>query len=181
MSNQMWGGRFASGPDAIMEEINASIGFDYRLARQDIAGSKAHVAMLAQAGIVSQADADAIANGLDEVAREIESGKFVFSRALEDIHMNIEMRLAELIGPTAGRLHTARSRNDQVALDFKLWVRDTIDEINLQLADLQLALVEKASAYADAVMPGFTHLQSAQPVTFGFPRLRPFSRRSRPA
>jgi argininosuccinate lyase len=167
MSNQMWGGRFASGPDAIMEEINASIGFDYRLARQDIAGSKAHVAMLAQAGIVSQADADAIANGLDEVAREIESGKFVFSRALEDIHMNIEMRLAELIGPTAGRLHTARSRNDQVALDFKLWVRDTIDEINLQLADLQLALVEKASAYADAVMPGFTHLQSAQPVTFG--------------
>jgi argininosuccinate lyase len=167
MSNQMWGGRFASGPDAIMEEINASIGFDYRLAQQDIAGSKAHVAMLAQAGIVSQADADAIANGLDEVAREIESGKFVFSRALEDIHMNIEMRLAELIGPTAGRLHTARSRNDQVALDFKLWVRDTIDEINLQLADLQLALVEKALANADAVMPGFTHLQSAQPVTFG--------------
>jgi argininosuccinate lyase len=163
----MWGGRFASGPDAIMEEINASIGFDYRLAQQDIAGSKAHVAMLAQAGIVSQADADAIANGLDEVAREIESGKFVFSRALEDIHMNIEMRLAELIGPTAGRLHTARSRNDQVALDFKLWVRDTIDEINLQLADLQLALVEKALANADAVMPGFTHLQSAQPVTFG--------------
>jgi len=167
MSNQMWGGRFASGPDAIMEEINASIGFDYRLARQDIAGSKAHVAMLAQAGIVSQADADAIANGLDEVAREIESGKLVFSRALEDIHMNIEMRLAELIGPTAGRLHTARSRNDQVALDFKLWVRDSIDEINLQLADLQRALVEKAAAYADAVMPGFTHLQSAQPVTFG--------------
>ena len=167
MSNQMWGGRFASGPDAIMEEINASIGFDYRLAPQDIAGSKAHVAMLAQAGIVSQADAAAIAKGLDEVAREIESGKFVFSRALEDIHMNIEMRLAELIGPTAGRLHTARSRNDQVALDFKLWVRETIDEINLQLADLQLALVEKASAYADAVMPGFTHLQSAQPVTFG--------------
>ncbi len=167
MSNQMWGGRFASGPDAIMEEINASIGFDYRLARQDIAGSNAHVAMLAQAGIVSQADADAIAKGLAEVAREIESGKFVFSRALEDIHMNIEMRLAELIGPTAGRLHTARSRNDQVALDFKLWVRDSIDEINLQLADLQLALVEKASAYADAVMPGFTHLQSAQPVTFG--------------
>ncbi len=167
MSNQMWGGRFASGPDAIMEEINASIGFDYRLARQDIAGSKAHVAMLAQTGIVSQADADAISNGLDEVAREIESGKFVFSRALEDIHMNVEMRLAELIGPTAGRLHTARSRNDQVALDFKLWVRDTIDEINLQLTDLQLALVEKASAHADAVMPGFTHLQSAQPVTFG--------------
>ncbi len=167
MSNQMWGGRFASGPDAIMEEINASIGFDYRLAKQDIAGSKAHVAMLAQAGIVSQADADAISKGLDEVASEIENGKFQFSRALEDIHMNVESRLAELIGPTAGRLHTARSRNDQVALDFKLWVRDAIDEIDAQMADLQKALVEKASAYADAVMPGFTHLQSAQPVTFG--------------
>ncbi len=167
MSNQMWGGRFASGPDAIMEEINASIGFDYRLARQDIAGSKAHVAMLAQAGIVAQADADAISKGLDEVASEIESGKFSFSRALEDIHMNVELRLAELIGPAAGRLHTARSRNDQVALDFKLWVRDTIDEIDGQLADLQMALVEKAAGCADAVMPGFTHLQSAQPVTFG--------------
>jgi len=167
MSNQMWGGRFASGPDAIMEEINASIGFDYRLARQDIAGSKAHVAMLAQTGIVSPADAETIANGLDEVAREIESGAFTFSRALEDIHMNIESRLAELIGPTAGRLHTARSRNDQVAVDFRLWVRDTIDEIDTQLADLQKALVEKAGAHADAVMPGFTHLQSAQPVTFG--------------
>lgn len=167
MSNQMWGGRFASGPDAIMEEINASIGFDYRLARQDIAGSKAHVAMLAQAGIVAQADADAISKGLDEVAREIESGKFSFSRALEDIHMNVESRLAELIGPAAGRLHTARSRNDQVALDFKLWVRDTIDEIDNQLADLQRALAEKAESCADAVMPGFTHLQSAQPVTFG--------------
>jgi argininosuccinate lyase len=167
MSNQMWGGRFAAGPDAIMEEINASIGFDYRLARQDIAGSKAHVAMLARAGIVGQADADAISQGLDEVAAEIESGKFSFSRALEDIHMNVESRLAELIGPAAGRLHTARSRNDQVALDFKLWVRDTIDDIDAQLADLQKALVEKAEKFADAVMPGFTHLQSAQPVTFG--------------
>jgi argininosuccinate lyase len=167
MSNQMWGGRFASGPDAIMEEINASIGFDYRLARQDIAGSKAHVAMLARAGIVSQADADAISKGLDEVAGEIESGKFSFSRSLEDIHMNVESRLAELIGPTAGRLHTARSRNDQVALDFKLWVRDAIDDLDAQLADLQSALVEKAATFAEAVMPGFTHLQSAQPVTFG--------------
>jgi argininosuccinate lyase len=163
----MWGGRFASGPDAIMEEINASIGFDYRLWSQDIAGSKAHVAMLAKAGIVSEADAQAIAQGLDEVAREIESGKFAFSRALEDIHMNVESRLAELIGPAAGRLHTARSRNDQVALDFKLWVRDTIDDIDGQLADLQMALAEKAEKFAGAVMPGFTHLQSAQPVTFG--------------
>jgi len=167
MSNQMWGGRFTSGPDAIMEEINASIGFDYRLARQDIAGSKAHVAMLAKAGIVSQADADAIAKGLDEVGAEIETGRLVFSRALEDIHMNVESRLAELIGPTAGRLHTARSRNDQVALDFKLWVRDTIDDLDGQFGDLQRALVDKAEAFADAVMPGFTHLQSAQPVTFG--------------
>ncbi len=163
----MWGGRFASGPDAIMEEINASISFDYRLAQQDIRGSKAHVAMLAQTGIISQADAEAISAGLDKVLGEIESGKFSFSRALEDIHMNVESRLAELIGPAAGRLHTARSRNDQVALDFKLWVRDTIDEIDAQLADLQKALVEKAEKFADAVMPGFTHLQSAQPVTFG--------------
>jgi argininosuccinate lyase len=167
MSNQMWGGRFASGPDAIMEEINASIGFDYRLARQDIAGSKAHVAMLAQTGIVSQTDAEAIALGLDEVAREIESGKFSFSRGLEDIHMNIEARLAELIGEAAGRLHTARSRNDQVALDFKLWVRDTIDELDGQLLDFQKVLARKAESFAAAVMPGFTHMQSAQPVTFG--------------
>jgi len=167
MSNQMWGGRFASGPDAIMEEINASIGFDYRLARQDIAGSKAHVAMLAKQGIVSTADAEAISKGLDEVGAEIESGQLTFSRALEDIHMNVESRLAEKIGPAAGRLHTARSRNDQVAVDFKLWVRDTIDELDAQLADLQAALVDKAEKYAEAVMPGFTHLQSAQPVTFG--------------
>jgi len=167
MSNQMWGGRFASGPDAIMEEINASIGFDYRLAKQDIAGSKAHVAMLAKQGIVSAADAETISKGLDEVGAEIESGAFAFSRALEDIHMNVESRLAEKIGATAGRLHTARSRNDQVAVDFRLWVRDTIDELDGQLADLQTALVEKAEKYAEAVMPGFTHLQSAQPVTFG--------------
>jgi argininosuccinate lyase len=163
----MWGGRFASGPDAIMEEINASIGFDYKLALQDIAGSKAHVAMLAETGIIAREDAQAIDKGLDEIRSEIEKGEFAFSRALEDIHMNIESRLATLIGEAAGRLHTARSRNDQVALDFRLWVRDTIDALDLQLQDLQQALTEKALAHAGSVMPGFTHMQSAQPVTFG--------------
>jgi argininosuccinate lyase len=167
MSNKMWGGRFTSAPDAIMEEINASIGFDYKLALQDIEGSKAHVAMLAQTGIVSRADAEAIAAGLDEIRHEIETEKFTFSRALEDIHMNIEARLAALVGPAAGRLHTARSRNDQVALDFRLFIRDTIDALDLQLRDLQLALAEKALAHAETIMPGFTHLQVAQPVTFG--------------
>jgi argininosuccinate lyase len=167
MTNKMWGGRFARGPGAIMEEINASIGFDFRLAPQDIAGSKAHVAMLAQTGILERADAQAISNGLDEIAREIEVGTFKFSRALEDIHMNIEARLTELIGPTAGRLHTARSRNDQVALDFRLWVRDTIDALDQQLRGLQTVLAEKALAHVASVMPGFTHLQPAQPVTFG--------------
>ena len=163
----MWGGRFASGPDAIMEEINASIGFDYKLALQDIEGSKAHVAMLAKARIVTVEDAAAIANGLTAIKSEIESGAFIFSRALEDIHMNIESRLAALIGPAAGRLHTARSRNDQVALDFRLWVRDAIDGLDRQIGDLQLALAEKALLHAASVMPGFTHMQSAQPVTFG--------------
>jgi argininosuccinate lyase len=167
MTNKMWGGRFASAPGAIMEEINASIGFDFRLALQDIEGSKAHVAMLGQTGILERADAQAISNGLDEIAREIEAGSFNYSRALEDIHMNIEARLTELIGPTAGRLHTARSRNDQVALDFRLWVRDTIDALDQQLRGLQTALAEKALAHAASVMPGFTHLQPAQPVTFG--------------
>jgi argininosuccinate lyase len=167
MTNKMWGGRFARGPGAIMEEINASIGFDFRLARQDIEGSKAHAAMLAQTGILERADAQAISNGLDEIAREIEAGSFNFSRALEDIHMNIEARLAELIGPTAGRLHTARSRNDQVALDFRLWVRDAIDALDEQLRGLQSALAEKALAHAESVVPGFTHMQPAQPVTFG--------------
>jgi argininosuccinate lyase len=167
MSNKMWGGRFAAGPSDIMEEINASIDFDRKLASQDIAGSKAHVAMLAQTGIIDSADADAITRGLDEVGAEIEAGSFTFSRALEDIHMNVEQRLADLIGPAAGRLHTARSRNDQVALDFRLWVRDTIDALDAQLADLQQALAEKALLHAGAIMPGFTHLQSAQPVTFG--------------
>jgi len=167
MSNKMWGGRFAIGPSDIMQEINASIDFDRNLASQDIAGSKAHVAMLAHTGILSNADADAISAGLDQVRAEIEAGDFSFSRALEDIHMNVEQRLGELVGPAAGRLHTARSRNDQVALDFKLWVRESIDALDAQLADLQGALAEKALAYAGAVMPGFTHLQSAQPVTFG--------------
>jgi len=167
MSNKMWGGRFAAGPAEIMEEINASIDFDRKLAAQDIAGSKAHVAMLAQQSIVSQNDAEAIARGLDEVKGEIEAGNFTFSRALEDIHMNVEGRLAEIVGPAAGRLHTARSRNDQVATDFRLWVRDTIDALDAQMAELQRAFATRALETADVVMPGFTHLQSAQPVTFG--------------
>jgi argininosuccinate lyase len=167
MSNKMWGGRFASGPSEIMQEINASIDFDRKLATQDIAGSKAHVAMLAHTGIVTNEDAEAILKGLDQVAAQIEAGTFTFSRALEDIHLNIESRLAEIVGPVAGRLHTARSRNDQVAVDFRLWIRDTIDALDAQLADLQQALAEKALMHAGAVMPGFTHLQSAQPVTLG--------------
>lgn len=150
-----------------MEDINASIEFDKALWRQDIAGSKAHVAMLGKQGIIEAKDAEEISKGLDKVADEIASGAFTFSRALEDIHMNIESRLADLIGPAAGRLHTARSRNDQVATDMRLWVRDTLDALDQQMADLQEALAEKALDYADAVMPGLTHLQSAQPVTFG--------------
>jgi argininosuccinate lyase len=167
MSNKMWGGRFASGPGSIMQEINASIDFDRRLYRQDIAGSKAHAAMLARQGIISRDDAKQIAHGLDTILSEMDSGKFRFKRALEDIHMNVESRLGELIGPAAGRLHTARSRNDQIATDFKLWVRDAIDEIETALAAYQRALAEKALENASVVMPGFTHLQTAQPVTFG--------------
>ena len=167
MSNKMWGGRFGEGPDKIMEEINASIGFDQRFFAQDIRGSKAHCAMLAETGIISKPDADRIIAGLDSILKEIEEGRFTFKRELEDIHMNIESRLADLLGATAGRLHTARSRNDQVALDFKLYIRDTIDHLDEQLADLQWALVEKAEAHAATIMPGFTHLQTAQPVTFG--------------
>jgi argininosuccinate lyase len=167
MSNKMWGGRFASGPGAIMQEINASIDFDRRLYRQDIAASKAHAAMLARQGIIARNDAAEIAHGLDTILSEMESGKFRFKRALEDIHMNVESRLAELIGPAAGRLHTARSRNDQIATDFKLWVRDAIDDIDAALARYQRALAEKALQHAATVMPGFTHLQTAQPVTFG--------------
>ena len=163
----MWGGRYASGPAEIMEEINASIDFDKRMARQDIQGSLAHAAMLAETGILSREDVAAISGGLKTVFEEIEAGSFTFSRALEDIHMNVESRLKDLIGPVAGRLHTGRSRNDQVATDNKLWVRDTIDTLDAQIRDLQHALAEKAHGFAGAVMPGFTHLQSAQPVTFG--------------
>ncbi|MEO9528216.1 MAG: argininosuccinate lyase [Roseibium sp.] len=167
MSNRMWGGRFAEGPDAIMEEINASIDYDRKLYRQDIDGSKAHVRMLAEKDIVTRDDADKIVQGLDTILSEIENGTFTFSRALEDIHMNVEARLAELIGPAAGRLHTGRSRNDQVATDFRLWVRDTLDTLEAQLSELMQVLAEKAETHAAVVMPGFTHLQSAQPVTFG--------------
>jgi argininosuccinate lyase len=167
MSNKMWGGRFGASPDAVMADINISIDVDRKLYRQDIAASKAHAAMLAKRGIISAQDAKQIIHGLDTILSEIESGKFRFKRALEDIHMNVEARLAELIGPAAGRLHTARSRNDQVATDFRLWIRDTVDEIDLQLAAYQRALAEKALANAATIMPGFTHLQTAQPVTFG--------------
>jgi argininosuccinate lyase len=167
MSNKMWGGRFATGPDAIMETINASIDFDWHLYRQDIAASKAHAEMLAKQGIITADDARKIAHGLDTILSEIGSGKFKFKRALEDIHMNVESRLAELIGPAAGRLHTARSRNDQVATDFRLWMRARIDDIDGLIGDYQRALAEKALAHAGTVMPGFTHLQTAQPVTFG--------------
>ncbi len=167
MSNKMWGGRFTSEPAAIMAEINASIDVDRRLFRQDIAASKAHAEMLAKQGIISAKDGKAIARGLDAILAEIESGQFAFKRELEDIHMNVEARLHELVGPAAGRLHTARSRNDQVATDFKLWVRDAIDDIDGLLAGYQRALAEKALAHADTIMPGFTHLQPAQPVTFG--------------
>ncbi|MEQ9195375.1 MAG: argininosuccinate lyase [Parvibaculum sp.] len=167
MSNKMWGGRFGEGPDRIMEEINASIGFDQRFFAQDIRGSKAHAAMLAEKGIISREDADKIVAGLDTVLAEIEGGHFEFRRELEDIHMNVESRLADLIGAAAGRLHTARSRNDQVATDFKLYIRDTVDHLDEQLRDFQLALVARAEEHADTIMPGFTHLQTAQPVTFG--------------
>ncbi len=166
-SNQMWGGRFADGPDAIMEAINASISFDKRLAAQDIAGSRAHAAMLAATGIVSDRDASAMREGLLTVLSEIEAGDFTFSTALEDIHMNVEARLKDLVGPAAGRLHTGRSRNDQVATDFRLWVRDQLDAADGALVRLMRALVAQAEAGADWVMPGFTHLQTAQPVTWG--------------
>ena len=167
MTNKMWGGRFAQGPDAIMSKINASIDFDQKLYAQDIAGSKAHAAMLAKQGIITKADAAAIAKGLDQIKAEIEAGKFNFSQELEDIHLNIESRLKELIGDAAGRLHTARSRNDQVAVDFRLYVREQVDELMAGLQGIMLALAEKAEAEAGTIMPGFTHLQVAQPVTFG--------------
>jgi argininosuccinate lyase len=167
MSNKMWGGRFGADPDAVMADINTSIDVDRKLFRQDIAASRAHAEMLARQGIIPAQDAQSIAHGLDTILLEMEEGRFAFKRALEDIHMNVEARLAELIGPAAGRLHTARSRNDQVATDFRLWVRDAIDELDASLAVYQRALVEQALAHADTVMPGLTHLQTAQPVTFG--------------
>ena len=161
------GGRFRAKPADVMEEINASIDFDRRLYAQDIAGSQAHAAMLAKTGIISDGDADAIIKGLDAIAEEIESGKFEFKKSLEDIHMNVESRLGELIGEAAGRLHTARSRNDQVATDLKLWVRDALDALDGDLRGLQEALIGRADEHAGTIMPGFTHLQSAQPVTLG--------------
>ncbi|MCK0128963.1 argininosuccinate lyase [Erythrobacter sp. F6033] len=163
----MWGGRFADGPSAIMREINASIPFDKALWRQDIAGSLAHVAMLAKQGIVSEADAKAIRDGLNQVSAEYEKDGVPEDWDLEDIHMTTEARLAEIVGPAAGRLHTARSRNDQVATDFKLWVREALDDMDAGLAALQCALVTRADEHADSIMPGFTHLQTAQPVTLG--------------
>lgn len=166
-ANTMWGGRFAAGPDAIMEAINASIGFDQRMAAQDIAGSRAHAGMLAATGIITDNDAKVIQEGLLTVLSEIETGEFPFSTALEDIHMNVEARLTALIGEPAGRLHTARSRNDQVAVDFRLWVREQCDAVDAALGGLMKALVGQAEAGADWVMPGFTHLQVAQPVTWG--------------
>jgi argininosuccinate lyase len=166
-TNAMWGGRFSGGPSAIMEKINASIDYDQRFYKQDIAGSKAHCAMLAKQGIISDDDAKAITEGLDQVLVEIEEGRFTFSAALEDIHMNVENRLRELIGDAAGRLHTARSRNDQVATDFRLWVRDAMDRLDEGLKFLQTALIERAEKETDTILPGFTHLQAAQPVSFG--------------
>ena len=167
MTNKMWGGRFASGPSEIMEEINASIGFDQRLAHQDIAGSTAHAEMLAASGIISRSDCRKIKDGLAQIQSEIDDGRFNFSRALEDIHMNVEQRLKEIIGDAAGRLHTARSRNDQTVTDFRLYIRDCVDHLDEQLAGLQKVLAQKALVHADVIMPGFTHLQTAQPVTFG--------------
>ena len=162
----MWGGRFGEGPADIMAEINASVDFDKRLAAQDLAGSKAHARMLADQGIIAQADAASILKGLDQIAREIADGSFVFKRELEDIHLNIESRLADIIGPAAGRLHTARSRNDQVATDFRLWVREACTRADEGLLVLQRALLKQASSHTETIMPGFTHMQPAQPVSF---------------
>ena len=166
-ANQQWGGRFAGGPSAIMQEINASIGFDRKMWRQDIRGSLAHAAMLARQGIIAIEDASQIEAGLKQIASEIEAGNFPFVDELEDIHMNIEARLTDRIGEAGKRLHTGRSRNDQVATDFRLWVRDAIDGVDAQIADVMLALAERAAEHAGDPMPGFTHLQTAQPVTFG--------------
>lgn len=167
MTSKMWGGRFGAGPSAIMEEINTSVGFDQRLAKQDVRGSRAHCAMLVAQGIISKDDGEAIQEGLSRIEKDIANGAFVFKRSLEDVHMNIEARLSDLIGTPAGRLHTARSRNDQVATDFRMWVRAAIDNLDDELSKLQSALIDKAEAEAATIMPGFTHLQAAQPVTFG--------------
>lgn len=167
MTSKMWGGRFAAGPSAIMEEINTSVGFDQRLAKQDVRGSRAHCSMLVTQGIISKADGEAIQGGLTRIEKDIASGAFVFKRSLEDVHMNIESRLSDLIGEPAGRLHTARSRNDQVATDFRMWVRAAIDTVDDEIKKLQSVLIDKAEAEAGTIMPGFTHLQAAQPVTFG--------------
>ena len=166
-ANEMWGGRFAAGPAAVMAKINQSISFDKKLYAQDIRASQAHAAMLVAQGIIGHEDGAAIGRGLAQVLAEIEAGDFQFDEALEDIHMNVEARLAQLIGPAAGRLHTGRSRNDQVATDFRLWVRDAIDRHDRQLQALQAALIAQAELHAGTVLPGFTHLQVAQPVTFG--------------
>ena len=166
-TNALWGGRFEGGTSDIMQRVNASIFFDRRLYRHDIAGSRAHCTMLVAQGILTEADGLAILKGLDQVEREITEGNFEYNAAKEDIHMHVEARLNEIIGEPAGRLHTGRSRNDQVALDFRLWLRDEIDALEPALRDLQTALLDRAEEYADAVMPGFTHLQIAQPVTFG--------------
>ena len=166
-ANAQWGGRFAAGPSVIMGEINASIGFDRKLWRQDIRGSLAHAAMLARAGIIAPADEQAIRDGLAAIGAEIAAGRFSFEADLEDIHMNIEARLTDRIGEAGKRLHTARSRNDQVATDFRLWVRDAMDGLDAQIADLMRALADRAAEHAASPMPGFTHLQTAQPVTFG--------------
>ena len=166
-ANRMWGGRFGAGPSAIMEDINTSIETDKRLATQDLKASRAHAAMLAAQGIVPEADAEAICKGLDQIEAEIAENRFVFKRELEDIHLNIEARLAEIIGPAAGKLHTARSRNDQVATDFRLWVREACTRAESELVELQRALLAQAEKHADTIMPGFTHMQPAQAVTFG--------------
>ncbi|NBC33222.1 MAG: argininosuccinate lyase, partial [Alphaproteobacteria bacterium] len=165
--NPLWGGRFSAGPAAVMARINASVDFDRRLAAQDIAGSQAHAQMLADRGIIAAEDAANIIAGLAAIGTEIAAGRFAFDAAREDIHMNIEAALAERIGPAAGRLHTARSRNDQVATDFRLWTRDALDRLDEGLTALQAALIAQAERHADTIMPGFTHLQAAQPVTFG--------------
>ncbi|MBT3884597.1 MAG: argininosuccinate lyase, partial [Rhodospirillaceae bacterium] len=166
-ASSIWGGRFSGGPAEAMQRINASIGFDCRLYGQDIAGSLAHADMLCAQGIISAEDGAAIAAGLKDILAEIEAGNFEFKAELEDIHMNIEARLGELIGDAAGRLHTARSRNDQVATDFRLWVRDALDDLDGALRNMQAALIERAESHAASIMPGFTHLQTAQPVTLG--------------